>query len=81
VPTHYYKALLRKRGSNYSAVGYYMPHTSSIAGDDYRNYVCSVRELEEYTGIDFFVNLPALLGKEKAEEIETASPSETLINW
>ena len=81
VPTHYYKALLRKKGQDYSAVGYYMPHTSSIAGDDYQDYVCSIEELEGYTGIDFFVNLPALVGKDKAKEIEEAHPSETLINW
>lgn len=81
VPTHYYKALLRKRGQDYSAVGYYMPHTSSIAGEDFQDYVYSISELESLTGIDFFVNLPALLGADKAKEIEEASPSETLKNW
>ncbi len=81
VPTHYYKALLRKRGSDYSAVGYYMPHTSSIAGEDFQDYVYSISELESLTGIDFFVNLPALLGADKARAIEEASPSETLKNW
>lgn len=81
VPTHYYKSLLRKRGSDYSAVGYYMPHTSSIAGEDFQDYVYSISELESLTGIDFFVNLPALLGADKAKEIEEASPSETLKNW
>lgn len=81
VPTHYYKALLRKRGSDYSAVGYYMPHTSSIAGEDFQDYVYSISELESFTGIDFFVNLPALLGADKAKAIEDASPSETLKNW
>ena len=81
VPTHYYKSLLRKRGSDYSAVGYYMPHTSSIAGEDFQDYVYSISELESLTGIDFFVNLPALLGADKAKAIEEASPSETLKNW
>ena len=81
VPTHYYKALLRKRGQDYSAVGYYMPHTSSIAGEDFQDYVYSISELESLTGIDFFVNLPALLGADKAKAIEEASPSETLKNW
>ena len=85
VPTHYYKALLRKRGSDYSAVGYYLPHNmgpeASDYMGDYRDYVCSISELESLTGIDFFVNLPALLGADKAKEIEEASPSETLKNW
>lgn len=85
VPTHYYKALLRKKGSNYSAVGFYLPHDMGYSASnykiDYKQFVCSVAELESYTGIDFFVNLPALLGKDKAREIEEAQPSETLINW
>jgi len=81
VPTHYYKALLRKKGSNYSAVGYYLQHSSGISSDDYADYACSITELESKTGIDFFVNLPALLGKEQAQAIEDASPSETLKNW
>jgi DNA/RNA endonuclease G (NUC1) len=85
VPTHYYKALLRKRGSDYSAIGYYLPHDMGYPASnykvDYSNYVYSISELESLTGIDFFVNLPALLGADKAKEIEEASPSETLKNW
>lgn len=81
VPTHYYKALLRKKGQDYSAVGYYLPHTSAIRADDFRNYAYSISELESLTGIDFFVNLPALVGKDKARAIEEATPSETLKNW
>ena len=81
VPTHYYKALLRKKGSTYSAVGYYLPHSSSISLGDFQDYVCSISDLESKTGIDFFVNLPALLGKEKALEIEDAEPAETLKYW
>ena len=56
------------------------PNESDYMGD-YRDYVCSISELESLTGIDFFVNLPALLGADKAKEIEEASPSETLKNW
>lgn len=85
VPTHYYKALLRKKGSSYSAVGYYLPHNMGYDDEDYKvsynDYACSITELESKTGIDFFVNLPALLGKEQAQAIENASPSETLKNW
>ena len=81
IPTHYYKALLRKKGGNYSAVGYYMPHTSSIANNDFRDYVCSISELESKTGLNFFVNLPALVGREQAQAIEEADPAETLKNW
>ena len=56
------------------------PEASDYMGD-YRDYVCSISELESLTGIDFFVNLPGLVGKEDAKAIEEASPSETLKNW
>lgn len=83
VPTHYYKALLRKKGSSYSAVGFYMPHSASIASDEYfsSEYLVSIDRLEESTGVDFFVNLPMLLGAEAAAAIEAADPSVTIKSW
>ena len=41
----------------------------------------SIEALEQQTGVDFFANLPAFLGKEKAEAIEKADPNTTLKNW
>ena len=63
IPTHYFKALLYK-GSNsaavtdgYMAAGFILPHDASIANGDCMDYICSISELEEQTGIDFFPNL------------------------
>ncbi len=81
VPTHYYKALLRRKGNSYSAVGFYLPHASGIANNDYRNYSCSIDELEQHTGVDFFASLPAFLGADEANAIEAADPATTLKNW
>ena len=41
----------------------------------------SVDRLEEITGIDFFVNLPAKLGDDQAAAIEAADPSKSSVWW
>lgn len=81
VPTHYYKALLYK-GSNsatvadgYMAAGFILPHDASIADGNCMDYICSISDLEEQTGIDFFPNLAKKLGTEKAKQIETETPN------
>ncbi len=81
VPDGYYKALLRRKGSDWSAVGYYLPHNKSIATGDFQQYSVSIQALETKTGVDFFANLPAVLGKDKAAAIEKADPNTTLKNW
>ena len=77
VPTGYYKALLAykkdtKFGVNgYSSIAFYFDHK------DYPNtdaaifeQAMTVNELEKKLGIDFFANLPALIGSENAEAVE-----------
>ena len=81
VPVAYYKALLRRKGSDWSAVGFYLPHDKSIADGNCMDYIISVDELEAKTGIDFFVNLPVVLGNAKADAIESADPTQTVKNW
>ena len=81
IPSAYYKALLRRKGDDWSAVGYYLPHTKDIAKGNFQTYSMSIEALEQQTGVDFFANLPAFLGKEKAEAIEKADPNTTLKNW
>ena len=81
IPSAYYKALLRRKGNDWSAVGYYLPHSKDIAKGDFQAYSMSIEALEKKTGVDFFANLPAFLGKDKAEAIEKADPNTTLNNW
>ncbi|MBR6306294.1 MAG: DNA/RNA non-specific endonuclease [Bacteroidales bacterium] len=80
IPTHYFKALLYNGSSTYAtngymAAGYIFPHSSGIAGDNYLDYIMSIDELEQQTGIDFFPNLAGIIGKEAADRIEAAAPS------
>ena len=55
--------------------GFIYPHDSSIANQDYKDYICSIDRLEEQTGIDFFPNLAVKIGKEAADKLEAATPS------
>ena len=80
VPIAYYKALLfysRKSSlakySHYSGCGVYMEHSSKLAGSP-KDYTMTIKELEQKTGIDFFANLPSIVGKDVAEKIETQEP-------
>ena len=66
VPNYYWKVLLKVKwsgsGSNKTvssaqAVGVWLPHATDL-GDSYSTYVCSVSQIEEWTGFDFFSNLP-----------------------
>lgn len=79
VPSAYFKALLRyypssTTGDVYTACGYYLPHTSSIAKGDFRTYMMSIDELEKKTGIEFFVNLAEKVGAENARKIKSQEP-------
>lgn len=81
IPTHYYKALLYKGSHSaavtdgYMAVGFYLPHDAGIANGNCLDYICSIKELETQTGIDFFPNLAKRLGSEKAKSIEEEVPN------
>ncbi|MBO4633901.1 MAG: DNA/RNA non-specific endonuclease [Bacteroidales bacterium] len=81
IPTHYFKALLAHTKTygqdGYLAAGYFFPHTGSIAAGKYRDYICSIDELEQKTGIDFFPNLIKVIGQEKADKVEAEAPG----NW
>lgn len=83
VPSAYFKALLRYHSSatqsigGYIACGYYLPHTSSIADKDYKDYILSIDDLERKTGFTFFVNLPDKVGEENARKIKSQEP----VSW
>lgn len=81
IPTHYFKALLYLGNDSaavsdgFMAAGFLLPHNAGIADANCLDYICSVKELEEKTGIDFFPNLPKKLGTEKARAIEEEQPN------
>lgn len=64
VPNYYYKVLLKvKRSGNTitdaSAIGFWLPHTLYNDGSTWGNYAVSVDQIEQWTGFNFFVNLPS----------------------
>ena len=80
VPAAYFKALLYLSPNRslyhkgYTAAGYYLSHEGSIVDDSYTDYIMSIDELEKKTGIDFFVNLPGVVGEKVAGQIESETP-------
>lgn len=85
VPTAYYKAVLRYMKSStfgysgYSACAVWLDHKVYSSGSISSSYSMSVDDLEKKTGIDFFVNLPAVVGEEMAAKIESENPSK--VSW
>ena len=85
VPTGYFKALLgyKKNGTigitpstgGYTSIGFWFDHTG-YDDNQVMQQSMTVAELERKTGFDFFTNLPALIGKETADEVES-----TLDSW
>ena len=74
VPNYFYKVVLKveKSGNTVtsaSAIGFWFEHKTY--SDNYSNYAVSVDQIEQWTGFDFFVNLP--------DSVETAA--ETNSNW
>ena len=86
IPTAYYKAVLRyTRSSTTLGFNGYMGCAVWLDHKVYSNkaitsaYGMSIDELEEKTGIDFFANLPAVVGEETAAKIEAQDPR--TISW
>lgn len=78
VPVGYYKVLLRYSKSStistWAAMAFYTEHKSYSGSTSLRSLAMSVDELEKMLGMDFFVNLPAKLGEERAAALEAEDP-------
>ena len=86
VPTAYYKAVLRykKDGANatYQACAIYLEHKNySSSYRVSKSDSMSIDELERITGVDFFVNLPKVIGESEAAKVEAQDPSTVSIWW
>lgn len=81
IPSAYFKALVgyhksqsvlgvsSSRGS-YAGIAFWFSHSSS--GSDYMAGKMTIDQLEEKLGYDLFVNLPSVVGEDKADEIESS---------
>lgn len=85
VPTAYYKVVLRYMKnstvgySGYSACAVWLEHKVYSTKNIDSKYSMSVKDLEKKVGMDFFVNLPAVVGEEMAAKIESEDPSK--VSW
>ena len=75
IPNYFYKIVLKveKSGSTVTSaktIGFWMDH-KAYTNDSYVNYTVSVDQIEQWTGFDFFVNLPDNL----ENAAEAANPS------
>ena len=84
VPSAYFKAILKYSESStlgsWNAIAFYLEHraySESIS----RSHCMSIDRLEDITGIDFFVNLPAKIGQAEADRIEAADPAQNQMWW
>ena len=78
VPKYFFVALLVKNRQTqpYRAFGFLIPHDNADHADDPLNYyVMNIRQLEEFTGFDFFCNLP-----DDLEELVETLPVEDIIS-
>ena len=79
VPSHFFKAVLRYSKAStlgqWSAAGFYYKHESNA-----EQQLMSIDQLEELTGIDFFVNLASVVGETQAAKIEASTPNSSLWN-
>lgn len=86
VPTGYYKALLgyKKNGTigmtgttgGYTATAFWFDHKAySGSSSVVMKQRCTIDQLEQKTGVDFFVNLPARIGDSNAATVESTIDS------
>ena len=84
VPDAYFKAVLKYSKSStlgtWNAAAFYLEHRA-YTGSVGKEHSMSIDELEEMTGIDFFVNLPAKIGEDQAAKLEAADPANSSVWW
>jgi len=80
VPVGCYKALLRySKSEGYSGAAFYFENKKPASGSTIKAASMSIDDLEKKLGYDFFVNLPATVGKDEAAAIEAADPA--VLSW
>mgnify|MGYP003307717185 CR=1 FL=1 len=81
IPTAFFKAVLvYKKGAEqeWTSAGFFTEH-KKYSSNDLKPISMTIDELEEKTGLDFFVNLAGKIGKDEAAAIEAADPSESSV--
>lgn len=77
IPVAFFKAVLRYKAGDanvWTAAGFYTDH-KKYTNIDLKAVSMTIDELEEKTGLDFFVNLTDKIGADKAADVEAQDPS------
>ena len=77
IPVAFFKAVLRHKAGDanvWTAAGFYTDH-KKYTNIDLKAVSMTIDELEEKTGLDFFVNLTDKIGADKAADVEAQDPS------
>ncbi len=77
VPKYYWMALLKKTKKGWSAIGLLAEHSKPSKVTRLQNQALSIDQLEEFTGLDFFFNLP----DEVENRVEALDPQTILTEW
>ena len=84
IPDAYFKAVLKYSKSStlgtWNAAAFYLEHRA-YTGSIGKEHSMSIDKLEEITGIDFFVNLPAKVGDSQAAKLEASDPANSSVWW
>ena len=79
IPVAFFKAVLCYKAGDanvWTAAGFYTDHKNySPNNSDLKAVSMTIDELEEKTGLDFFVNLTDKIGADKAADVEAQDPS------
>ena len=70
IPRYYWMALLMKKGKRYEGIAFLSEHKNYGKGERIDELTLSIRELEQFTGLDFFYHLPDNI----EQAVETTDP-------
>ena len=64
MPTHLFKVIIGRMDGKLAAIGFLVPHLSTLAKDDYKKYAVPLAEIEKVTQLSFMpdAKLPAYKG-------------------
>ena len=73
IPRYFWMAVLMKKGRSYHAIAFLTEHRNYGKGEHIDGLTLSIRELEQFTGLDFFYHLP----DDIEQAVETTDPHST----
>lgn len=79
IPRYYWMAVLMKKGKTYHSIAFLTEHRAYGKGEGIDQMTLSVKELERFTGLDFFYHLPDKI--EQQVEAENPKSREALRLW